>query len=243
MNRTLELMSAHRTIRKFAPRELPDSLLRDCVRCAQQAATSSNVQAYSLLRVVDAAQRARLAALSGGQPQVAGAGAFFVVCADQRRHRLIASAAGKPYVANLETFLVALIDASLFAQNLALAFESEGLGICYIGGLRNELAEVDGLLGLPADVLPLYGLCVGVPADQPGQRPRLPLDAVYFEGSYPSDEQLGEQIADYDRTMSAYYDQRGQSGHDWSGAIWRKFQQPNRAHLAGFFSAKGARLE
>ena len=97
---------------------------------------------------------------------------------------------GAPHSARLEAFLLAVIDATLFAQNLVLAFESLGYGICYIGGLRNHIAEVDRLLGLPTGVYPLYGLCVGVAAEQPMARPRLPLEAVYFEGRYPDDETM-----------------------------------------------------
>ena len=73
----------------------------------------------------------------------------------------------------LEAFLVAVVDASLFAQNLCIAFESLGYGICYIGGLRNRLDEVDGLLELPHGVYPLYGLCVGRPAEDPVPRGHL----------------------------------------------------------------------
>ncbi len=243
MNPILELIAAHRSIRHFAPEPLSDAVVRESVRCAQQAATSSNVQAYSLLRIVDPDQRARLAELCGGQQQVVQAGGFFVVCGDQRRHRLVADDRSAPYVANLETFLIAVIDASLFAQNLALAFESLGLGICYIGGLRNQLSGVDALLELPTDVLPLYGMCVGTPAEQPLPRPRLPVDAVYFEGRYPSDDELRLRIAEYDTTLADYYQRRGQPGYDWSGGLWRKFRQANRAHLRSYFTRKGANLD
>ena len=34
--------------------------------------------------------------------------------------------------------MVTVIDAALAAQNAAIAAESMGLGICYIGGIRNQ---------------------------------------------------------------------------------------------------------
>lgn len=239
----LELMSTHRTVRRFEPVPLEDDVVIRAVRAAQHASTSSNVQAYALIRVRDPEKRRALVDLTGGQPQVAAAGAFFVVCGDQRRHRLMAERAGRPYEPNLETFLLAVVDASLFAQNLALAFEALGHGICFIGGLRNRLPEVDELLHLPADVLPLYGLCAGVPGEIPSPRPRLPLEAILCEESYPGDAALLATIDAYDRVMRGYYADRGQPGHDWSGGLTRKFARRNREHLLDYYRGKGVRFE
>lgn len=242
-NPVLACIRRHRTVRRFLDEPVPDGRVRAAVEAAQLASSSSNVQAYSLLRVRDAITRARLAELTGGQPQVAEAGAFFAVCGDQRRHRIVAARQGRAYAPNLETFLLAVVDASLFAQNLVLAFESMGYGVCYIGGLRNELPAVGALLELPADVLPLYGLCVGVPADDPGQRPRLPVEAVLFEERYPTEDELAERIAEYDGAMAEYYDRRGRPGYDWSGGIARKFERPRRGHLTEYYRSQGARFE
>jgi nitroreductase len=237
----LALLRRHKTIRRFRAAPLPDGLVHAAVAAAQHASSSSNVQAYSLLRIRAAATRARLAELTGGQPQVAEAGAFFVVSADQRRHALVAEAEGRPYEPNLETFLVGAIDAALFAQNLALAFEAHGLGICFIGGLRTELPAVDALLGLPPHVLPLFGLCVGEPAEAPLPRPRLPLDAVLFEERYPDDATMRAAIARYDAATAAYYRERMGKPHTWSGGVARKFERPVREHLFAYYAAKGVR--
>lgn len=240
MNPVLETIASHQTIRSFTDEPVPDAVVERVVRAAQHASTSSNVQGYALLRVRDAEKRERLVELTGGQPQVARAAAFFVVCADQRRHRLAAERLGRPYEPNLETWLVAVVDASLFAQNVALGFESEGWGICFIGGLRNRLPEADALLGLPQDVLPLYGLCVGRPAEEPSARPRLPLEAVLVDETYPTDEVLWEEIERYDEAMGAYYAARGKAGWSWSDGTSRKFAAPRREHLRAFYEGKGA---
>jgi nitroreductase len=238
----LTAIASHRTVRRYADTPLDDELVRRVVTAARQAATSSNVQAYALLRVRDPARRERLVELTGCQPQVARAGGFFVVCADARRHRLVAAREGTELVANLETFLVGVIDASLFAQNLALGFEAHGLGICYIGGLRNRLSEVDALLDLPQDVLPLFGLCVGTPAEEPGERPRLPLEAVLLEERYPTDEDVLAQVDAYDAVMRERYAARGKPGHSWTGGIVRKYARARREDLASYYEGKGARL-
>ncbi|MFT5292405.1 MAG: FMN reductase (NADPH) [Planctomycetota bacterium] len=244
----LKLLSAHSTRRQFETTALPEEDVRRAVRAAQMASTSSNVQAYSLLRVRDPDTRKQLAQWSGGQAQVAESGAFFLLSADQRRHRLVAKDRGHDYAPNLETFLVAVIDASLFAQNLVVAFEALGYGICFIGGLRNQLADVDRLLELPTDVFPLFGLCVGVPrtgdeAQAPQARPRLPLEGLLAEERYPDDDAMGAAIAAYDATMRTYYIDRGQPGYDWSAGLARKFGKRHREHLRDFFISKGADLQ
>lgn len=193
----LALLRGHRTIRKFRDTPVSDEVVEAAVSAAQLASTSSNVQGYGLLRVRDADRRAELARLSGGQAQVERAGAFFVVCADQRRHALAAEDEGRTYAPNTETFLVSVIDAALFAQNLAIAFEAHGLGICFIGGLRNELPVVDRLLDLPEHVLPLFGMCVGEPDEEPLLRVRLPLDAVLFDERYPTDAEMRAALDRY----------------------------------------------
>lgn len=237
-------MARHRSVRRFTGAELDAATLADAVRAAQMASTSSYVQAYSLLRVRCASERAQLAELCGGQAQVREAGAFLVVCADVRRHRLVADRAGRGLARNLEAFLVAVIDAALFAQNLALALEALGQGICFIGGLRNELKAVDALLELPDDVFPLFGMCAGAadPSDAHVTRPRLPLEAVLFEGRYPDDEQLLAAIDRYDLTVEQHYAERGKPGYNWTGGLVRRLEAPIRQALLEYYREKGANL-
>ena len=91
--------------------------------------------------------------------------------------------------------------------------------------------------------MPLFGLCVGVPAEDPGQRPRLPLDAILFDDRYPTDDELTRAIEAYDAEMTGYYEARGKPGYDWSGGVARKFQARTREHLAAYYAGKGARLD
>lgn len=242
-DQVLGLMARHRSIRSFTGEAVPDGDVERAVAAAQCASTSSWIQAYHLLQVEDPGERARLAALAGGQEQVERAGAFFVVAGDTRRHRLVARREGQPYVNSAELFLLATVDASLFAQNLTLAFESLGYGACYIGGLRNDLAAVDAVLELPEGVYPLFGLCVGRPASDPGTRPRLSPAAVWTKGRYPSDDEVLEQVAEHDRAAAAYYAERGQPGRDWSGGVWRKFARPMRPELRSYYDSKGASFD
>jgi len=244
MTPTIECMRRHRSIRRFSERAVPDDVVREAVQAGQSASTSSAVQAYSVLQITTPGSRERLAALTGPQEKVAKCGGFFVMCGDVRRHRLLAERAGRSYQARLEAFLVAVIDATLFAQNFCLAFESRGYGICYIGGLRNQLAEVDALLDLPDGVYPLYGICVGEPAEDPRPRPRLDPDAVLFRDVYPDDETLMAQVDAYDDRYRDYVRTRGASdAPTWSARIAEHAGASVRIDLASYYLGKGARLD
>jgi len=243
MNPTLDTIHAHRSVRRFEPDPIPADHLRAAIAAGQAASTSSAVQAYHAIPITDPDTRRRLADLCGPQEKVARAGAFLVICGDTRRHRLIAARAGKAYDTSLEDFLVAVIDASLFAQNLVLALESMGYGCCYIGGLRNHLPDVDAILGLPVGVYPVYGLCAGTPAETPGPRPRLPIDAVLSENGYPTDDKVLARLGEYDALYHDYLAGRGADPRGWSDAMADKFTTSSRTHLAGYYRDKGASLD
>ncbi|GIS11339.1 MAG: hypothetical protein CM15mP115_04900 [Alphaproteobacteria bacterium] len=99
------------------------------------------------------------------------------------------------------------MDAALYAQNLVIAAESAGLGICYIGALRNDPAKVTKLLDLPQQVYPVFGLCLGHPAQDPEVKPRLPVSVTLKTDSYSTDGE-DEAIAAYDEEMRTYYANR-----------------------------------
>lgn len=238
----IDTMLAHRSIRSFTSQPIPQQDIDRAFEAGQMASTSSNVQAYCAIRVTDPRIRESLAKLAGPQQKVVDCGAFFTICADVRRHRLLAERAGETYDSKLEAFLVAVIDASLFAQNTCVAFESMGYGICYIGGLRNDLARVNALLDLPTGVYPLFGLCVGVPAEQPIKRPRIGLDGVLFENRYPSDQQVFQHIADYDREYERYMHDRSGTTTHWSEMMQRKYTKAARIDVGPFYRSKGADL-
>ena len=168
---------------------------------------------------------------------------FLVICADSRRHRLVAADAGRPHATNLEAFLQCALDAALFAQNLALGAEACGLGTCMIGGLRNELPAVASLLELPEGVWPLFGLCLGLPEEQPLRRPRLAPGALLADDRYPSDAEVRAAIADHDREAEGWYAATGRPGRTWSGGVIRTFASPRREHLRRTYEDLGAHLD
>lgn len=141
-----------------------------------------------------------------------------------------------------EKFIVGITDTTLAAQNAAIAAESMGLGICYLGGIRNNIESIAEYLELPSHVIPLFGMTIGYPADQSNPKPRLPLHHVYHEGKYNQDvEVYTNQLKEYDETVSSYYDTRtsGQRQDRWSDQMTNMLSKQVRMNMKDFVQGKG----
>jgi FMN reductase (NADPH) len=210
------------------------------IQSAQAASTSSFIQAYSIIGITDQEKKKRLAEIVGNQPYVAENGHFFVFCADLFRHAVIGELENQDVIPSLEStekFIVAIVDASLAAQNAALAAESMGLGICYIGGIRNNLVEVKELLKIPERVLPLFGLAIGYPAKRNEKKPRLPLEHVYHENEYDSNQLVyTQQLESYNEKISLYYEERtgGKRKDRWTEQIANMLTGKSRMYMKEF---------
>jgi FMN reductase (NADPH) len=200
---TIELIKGHASVRHYKQDSVPPEIVEIIAAAGQHASTSSNLQTYSVVAITEADKRHRLADLCGHQQFIAEAPLFLIWCADLARLDHVCRI--KDYIQDasyLESFLVATIDTALAAQNCALAAESLGLGICYIGSIRNNPQEVIDLFGLPRLTFPIMGMTVGWPSKLPHLRPRLALNTVLHWGHY---ENLNEEaaFAEYDKAMSA----------------------------------------
>ena len=90
----------------------------------------------------------------------------------------------EPGYDNFLSFVTAAIDAILVAQNVALAAEDSGLGICYLGTTTYMAKQIIEVLELPKGVVPVTTLTIGYPDENPGLTDRLPLEAVIHEEKY-----------------------------------------------------------
>lgn len=171
MTPTIELICGHRSIRHFTDEPISEAQREAIINSARATSSSSFLQCSSIIRITDKALREELVTLTGGQKHVAQAAEFWVFCADFNRHLQICPDAQLGLAKQL---LLGVVDTAMMAQNALTAAESLGLGGVYIGGLRNNIEAVTELLKLPQHVLPLFGLCLGWPADNPDLKPRLP---------------------------------------------------------------------
>lgn len=241
MNDTIERLLGHRSIRKFTDEPVSDEVIRTLVSCGQAAATSNHVQATTVIQVKSSTTREQIAEIAGGQSWVNSAGAFLVWCADLKRASDACASAGGSFEAGMtEQFVIATVDVALAAQNAVVAAESLGLGICYIGGIRNDAAAVSELLELPRQVYPVFGLCLGTPAQDPDIKPRVPVEAVLMQEHYDASS-ASEHAAQFDRTMTEYYAARGSNTKqsNWSQAMRALVGKESRPHMQGFLNDQG----
>jgi nitroreductase len=199
---TLELMHRHGSVRKHKADPVPLETIDAVVHAAQRASTSSNLQVVSVVAVTEAATRARLAEICG-QEHVGRAPVVLVWCADLRRLDRACEVRGYTQVTDyVENFLMCAVDVGIAAQSAALAAESLGLGICYLGSIRNDTEKVIDLLTLPRLVFPVVGMTLGWPVAAPVVRPRLPTAAILYRETYDSAHR-DAALAEYDQTMIA----------------------------------------
>ncbi|WP_026744711.1 oxygen-insensitive NADPH nitroreductase [Leucothrix mucor] len=241
MNPVTEAQLRHRSIRQYSGKPIEESLLVSLIQSAQGAASSSFVQAYSLVQVSSSETRAKIAALAGGQKWIESAAEFLVICADLSRVEYCCEQQGMGRLEGYaEHFLTATVDASLMAQNLMLAAESEGLGAVFIGGIRNDPSQVSELLELPDQVYPVFGLCLGWPDAEPDLKPRLPVDVILHREKYDA-SRCEQDVQAYDAQMQAYYQARGsnQKLTNWSAQTAAAVQQKKRIHMLSFLQDRG----
>jgi FMN reductase (NADPH) len=244
MNEVIETILAHKSIRKFKDKPLSEETVEALVQCAQSASTSSYQQVCTIIGVEDQVKKQKLAELAGNQSYVADSGYFFVFCLDYNRHMVAAEMMDKNItetIQSTEAFIVGTVDASLAAQNLAIAAESLGLGIVYIGGIRNNLKEVSELLNCPAYVLPLFGMAIGYPDAEPGKKPRLPVPAVFHKNGYKNKEETKNLLKQYEKETSEYYTKRtgGKRTEGWMTQITTSMTSPKRTYMKDFVREKG----
>ena len=236
MTPTIDLLRSHRSIRSFTDQPITDEQREAILSAAQGASTSSFLQCSSIIRITDPALRERLVEFTGGQKYVASAAEFWVFCADFNRNQQINPQAE---LGLAEQLLLGCVDTALLAQNAMTAAESLGLGGVFIGGIRNQVEDVIDLLKLPKFVMPLFGMCIGHPAQDHQVKPRMPQSMLVHENSY---QPLNPQtLAEYDEQLAAYYLQRDSNARrdTWSDLIIRTLKKEQRPHMLAALHKQG----
>lgn len=238
---TLETALAHRSIRKFTEQPIDEKLLHTLIEAAQMASTSSYLQAISIIRVTDKEKRAQIRQVCAnayqgklGHHYVENCAEFLVYCIDATRHLHFAPDAQIDWT---EVLLVGAVDTGIMAQNLLLTAESVGLGGVFIGSLRNDLNRIAEILELPYGVVPMVGMCLGYPNQEPAQRPRLPINVILSENRFePASEQ---ELAEYDAIVKAYYQTRSNLDLSWGDQIRSNLCTEIRPDLLAFMQKQG----
>jgi nitroreductase len=202
----VDVAKQHRSIRSYKSDPVPEEILNDCLETGIRASSSGNMESYSIIVTRERALRERLYKPHYEQSMVLEAPLLLTFCADFHRMRLWLKQSDAPdNFDNFMGFMVAAIDAVLVAQNIALAAESYGLGICYMGTTLASCREIGRILKVPRGVVPVTSFSMGYPNEDPPLRDRLPLDGLVHRETY----------RDYDRArIEDVYRERETRGWD-----------------------------
>lgn len=212
INETIKSQLDHRTIREFKEQDIPKEVLDQLLEVARRTATSTGMQACSIIRITDKKIKGEIASICT-QEYVARAPELLIFIVDQmRNYQILEEKNGNlDNVNGMDHYFASFTDACLMAQNVVNAAESLGLGTVYLGSILNEPTNLCKLLGLPKFTFPVLGLAIGYPNQEPQLKPRMDMKYRVFENTYKIYDNYLEELKDYDEEMQTYYDLRDTS--------------------------------
>jgi len=149
-----EAIRKRQSTRSFTSEDVPEETVKKLLAAGVLAPTAGNLQPWRFFVVRDTKVKHMLAEAALGQRFVEEAPVVIVVCAD-----LDVCAHG--YGSRGEN-LYAIQDTAAAVENILLAVVAEGLGACWVGAFREDIAA--RALSLPPGLRPLALLPVGHPA-------------------------------------------------------------------------------
>ena len=181
----LDTIFNHKSIRKYKHDPVEDRKLEKILSAGIRASTTGNMQVYSMVVTKDEELRRKLWECHFKQDMVLQAPLHITFCADFNRfNKWCEQRKAVPGYDNYLSFFTAAIDALLVSQNVCLAAEENGLGICYLGTATYNARRIIDILKLPEGVVPVAAVVLGYPDEEPGITDRLPLDGVVHYERY-----------------------------------------------------------
>lgn len=241
MSSFVDKMKQHVSVRDFEDTPLSKEIKDNLITAARSGSSSNFVQAFSIIEITDPEIRRKLAELSNSAPYVIKTGTFYVFVADLYRQAtmLEAQCLSLEGIQNVEALLVSIVDTTIAAENMAVAAESMELGICYIGGIRNDLNTVAELLDLPPYTVPLFGMSIGVPKSKNHIKPRMPRANQVSKNVY--DKAVFTDLSQYDAETKEYYSSRENNQQEvtWSIKNIDFFKEARRKDVGDFIKKQG----
>ncbi len=170
MNPKLAPLFARRSIRRYTDRPVSDAQVRDLLEAAMAAPSAVARDPWHFIVVREQRTRERIAEALPNGKMLVQAPVGIVVCGDLKR-------------AHGEELSYLLQDCSAAIENLLLAASMLGLGACWLGvhPRPERIQHLRALFALPDSILPVAGIAVGWPAENPPARTRYREEAVHYE--------------------------------------------------------------
>jgi nitroreductase len=169
-NPRLDLILGRRSIRVYAPGEISDGALEQLLQAAMAAPSAMTKDPWRFIIIRNKATLAQLASILPGGKMLVTATVAVIVCGDHE--------------ATLEQQLSFLLqDCSAAIENLLLAAHALDLGACWVGihPSADAIKKVRDLLALPAAIVPVAAVSLGLPGEQLAPRTRYRAEYVKQE--------------------------------------------------------------
>lgn len=170
MNKRLDFIFSRRSVRKYKAGEVPDEIINDLLKAAMAAPSAVAKDPWHFIVLKDRKNIDNLADILPHGQMLRQATAAFVVCGDlTEAHR------------GQESYM--LQDLSAAVENILLGANALGLGTCWLGMHPREerIAGIKKLFHLPDNIIPMCGIALGWPQDQPPARTRFNPEKIHRE--------------------------------------------------------------
>jgi len=162
-----EAIRVRRSIRKYKPDPVPESVLKEVLEAARLAPSWANRQCWRFIVVKDREKRKKITL----RDWAAEAPIVIVGCADP-------TASGTKF--NQQYYM---LDMGIAMEQLMLAATEHGLGTCWIGGQFDE-PTVKQVLNIPEGLRVVALTPLGYPDEKPEAKPRKSLSEIVGEDSF-----------------------------------------------------------
>ncbi|MFR5759976.1 MAG: nitroreductase family protein [Bacteroides cellulosilyticus] len=167
----LDNIHARTSIRSYQPKEVEDEKIEQLLRAAMAAPTATNRQPWAFIVIRDKETMNELGSTLPYAKMVKDAPLAIAVCGDLTK---AISGAGIEYWVQ---------DASAASENLLLAAQALGLGAVWTGvyPIDERVKEVQKILQLPEQIVPLNVIPIGYPAENPLPKDKWKPENVHYD--------------------------------------------------------------
>ena len=200
-----EAIKKRRSIRKFKPDPIPEEKIRLLLESARLAPSGTNTQPWRFVVIKDNDTKKKLQEAAHNQRHIGRAPVIIACCADLKAFRefpervdeLIESGAlpertrevfipylskGMDTVTKDALMVAAAANVAIAVEHIVLQAVEIGLGTCWVRWYEDN--KVKEILDIPKHVEVMVLLPVGVPDEEPSQRPRQELNKIVYSETY-----------------------------------------------------------
>jgi nitroreductase len=170
MNPELDLIFSRRSIRKYQDKEVSEEMIIDLLEAAMAAPSAVAKDPWHFIVVRSRETINEITDILPNGKMLCEAPVAIIVCGDINK-------------AHLQEVSYMLQDLSAAVENILIAANTLGLGTCWLGVHPREdrQAGIRQLFALPGHIIPMCGIAIGWPAEQPESRTRYRQERVHLE--------------------------------------------------------------